>query len=212
MLELTSTTRSNVGCRKLSTSPISPARALIRVPLRIQPRCVSERSPCSPCLAPGYLRQDSGSDLFWSWRSSKDQINAKGFVDPTHARYASHPLYKYIQVNLQENILKSFLVNIFLTSLRKVISWDLQPTYLVSTQNMEYVRDALGMTNSRVGYVFLIDENLKIRWGGCADATDEEVRSLESCTGVLLKRLEREKLKGGHPSTSSEPLPRVSTY
>lgn len=77
---------------------------------------------------------------------------------------------------------------------------------------MEYVRDALGMTNSRVGYVFLIDENLKIRWGGCADATDEEVRSLENCTGVLLKRLEREKLKGGHPSTSSEPLPRVSTY
>lgn len=69
---------------------------------------------------------------------------------------------------------------------------------------MEYVRDALGMTNSRVGYVFLVDENLKIRWGGCADATDEEVRSLESCTGVLLKRLEREKLKGDirqHPQS-----------
>jgi len=76
---------------------------------------------------------------------------------------------------------------------------------------MEYLRDALGMTNSRVGYVFLVDENLKIRWGGCADATDEEVRSLEGCTGVLLKRLERNKLSVGHPSTSSQPLARVST-
>ena len=55
---------------------------------------------------------------------------------------------------------------------------------------MEYVRDPLGMTNSKVGYVYLIDENLKVRWGGCADATKREAESLEKCTGVLLKRLE----------------------
>lgn len=51
----------------------------------------------------------------------------------------------------------------------------------------------MGMTNSKVGYVYLVDENLKIRWAGCADATEREAQSLESCTGVLLKRLE-EKL------------------
>jgi len=68
---------------------------------------------------------------------------------------------------------------------------ELQPTYLVSSQNMEYVREPLGMTNSRVGYVYLIDENLKVRWGGCADATAEEARALETCTGVLLRRLEK---------------------
>ena len=49
------------------------------------------------------------------------------------------------------------------------------------------------MTNSKVGYVYLIDENLKVRWGGCADATLKEAQSLENCTGVLLKRLEDEK-------------------
>lgn len=62
---------------------------------------------------------------------------------------------------------------------------------------MEYLRDPLGMTNSKVGYVYLIDENLKIRWGGSADATLEEAQSLESCTGVLLKRLEAKKAKPG---------------
>ena len=51
------------------------------------------------------------------------------------------------------------------------------------------------MTNSKVGYVYLIDENLKIRWGGCADATLKEAQSLESCTGVLLKRLEEKRDK-----------------
>jgi ATPase complex subunit ATP10 len=57
----------------------------------------------------------------------------------------------------------------------------------------------MGMTNSKVGYVYLVDENLKIRWGGCADATEREAQSLESCTGVLLKRLE-EKLGINNPT------------
>lgn len=82
---------------------------------------------------------------------------------------------------------------------------------------MEYVRDQLGMTNSKVGYVYLIDENLKVRWGGCADAMAEETQALETCTGVLLKRLEKEP-KQGHsmgselsnksstPQTTSNPV------
>ena len=56
---------------------------------------------------------------------------------------------------------------------------------------MEYVREALGMTNTHVGYVYLIDENLRIRWAACAEPTQEEIQALESCTGVLLNRLER---------------------
>lgn len=85
----------------------------------------------------------------------------------------------------------------------------------MSSQNLEYVRDPLGMTNSKVGYVYLIDENLKIRWGGCADATVKEAQSLENCTGVLLKRLEEiqnEKpgavveglIQDGAPSTTAQ--------
>jgi ATPase complex subunit ATP10 len=74
---------------------------------------------------------------------------------------------------------------------------------------MEYVRDQLGMTNSKVGYVYLIDENLKVRWGGCADAMAEETQALETCTGVLLNRLEKKPKKrestdiekGGEPPT-----------
>jgi len=67
---------------------------------------------------------------------------------------------------------------------------------------MEYVREQLGMTNSKVGYVYLIDENLKVRWGGCADAMAEETQALENCTGVLLNRLEKKPKKGD--STGSQ--------
>ena len=44
------------------------------------------------------------------------------------------------------------------------------------------------MTNSRIGYVYLVDENLKIRWAACADAMEEEEEALVRCTGVLLDR------------------------
>lgn len=119
------------------------------------------------------------------------QVHTKGFVEPTHNRYRDHPLYQFVQVNLQENLLKSMLVNLFSSNLRSSVPRELQSKYLVSSQNLEYVREALGMTNSRVGYVYLIDQNLRIRWGACADATLEETQALEACTGVLLKRLEK---------------------
>ncbi|KAF9010000.1 ATP10 protein-domain-containing protein [Cyathus striatus] len=104
------------------------------------------------------------------------------------------------EINVQENLLKSLLVSMFLRSLRRTIPVEQHANYLVSSQNLEYLRDPMGMTNSRVGYVFLIDENLRIRWAGCADATPEEAQALESCTGVLLKRLEtkpKDKLQTG---------------
>jgi ATPase complex subunit ATP10 len=44
------------------------------------------------------------------------------------------------------------------------------------------------MTNSRIGYVYLVDENLKIRWAACADAKKEEEEALIRCAGVLLNR------------------------
>lgn len=112
---------------------------------------------------------------------------------PTNERYLSNPLYRYIQINLQENLLKSWLLSLFLSSITKSVPSELRSTYLVSNQNMEYVREPLGMTNKHVGYVYLVDENLKVRWAGGGDAKVEETNALEQCTGVLLNRLEKRK-------------------
>ena len=54
----------------------------------------------------------------------------------------------------------------------------------------------MGMVNSRIGYVYLVDENLRIRWAGCAEAKDEEVTGLLTGTSVLLKRHDRAKEAG----------------
>ena len=55
------------------------------------------------------------------------------------------------------------------------------------------------MTNSRIGYIFLVDENLKIRWAACADAKKEEEEALIRCAGVLLNRRTQPSSKRTHP-------------
>jgi ATPase complex subunit ATP10 len=91
----------------------------------------------------------------------------------------------------------------FTNSLRKTIAPNLQHTYLISSQNMEYYRDPMGMVNARIGYVYLVDEQLRIRWAACADPTKEEIESLVKCTGVLLNRLDRRLGTTNQSTTSS---------
>lgn len=113
-----------------------------------------------------------------------------------------------IQVNLQENLLKSFLVSLFLSSLRNTVPSELHPTYILSSQNMEFLRVPLGklfplhlishspnptpeigMENKHIGYTYLIDENLKVRWAGCGFARPEEADALSNCARILLERM-----------------------
>jgi len=119
--------------------------------------------------------------------------HALSFAERVNAKFGIHPAYQYVQINLQENVLKSLLVSMFLSSLRNLVPTYLQKTYLVSRQNMEYLREPLGMTNSRIGYVFLVDENLRVRWAGCAEAKPEEANGLLLGTTVLLNRYDTAK-------------------
>ncbi|THH27441.1 hypothetical protein EUX98_g6747 [Antrodiella citrinella] len=125
------------------------------------------------------------------------EIQTKMFTQPTNIAYSTHPSYQFVRINLQENLLKSFLISMFTKSIRRQMHEQHWGRYLISSQNLDYVRDDVGITNKHVGYVFLIDENCKIRWAGCADPKPEEVEALNVCTGVLLKR---------HPTPSSGPL------
>lgn len=51
----------------------------------------------------------------------------------------------------------------------------------------------LGIENQLLGYVYLVDENCKIRWAGCATAKPEETDSLRKSTAVLMKRMKESR-------------------
>ncbi|CAE6463650.1 unnamed protein product, partial [Rhizoctonia solani] len=117
------------------------------------------------------------------------ELHAQSFVEQTLEEHKHNKKFQYMQINLQENLLKSWLVSLSLSSLRSVVPPEFHSTYLLSSQNMEYLRVPLGMENKHIGYTYLVDENLKVRWAGCAFARPEESEALANCTRVLLDRL-----------------------
>ena len=56
---------------------------------------------------------------------------------------------------------------------------------------MEYLREPMGMDNKHIGYVYLVDQDGKIRWAGGGLGTEYERDSLKGCVDVLLGRLNR---------------------
>ncbi|KAI5119875.1 hypothetical protein M0805_008546 [Coniferiporia weirii] len=111
------------------------------------------------------------------------------FVRTTNEEYLSNPHYRFVQINLQENVAKAFLVSLYVSSLRRNIPENLHATYLMSKQNLEYVREPLGMNNKHIGFVYLLDQNLRVRWAGGGLATPTEGESLKRCAKVLLDRM-----------------------
>jgi ATPase complex subunit ATP10 len=114
-----------------------------------------------------------------------------------NAQHLSNPHYQYVQINLQENALRSLLVNVFVSAIRAQVPAPLRRTYLLSRQSLEYLREPLGMSNAYIGYTFLVDEELRVRWAACGDAMPEEAEGLERCVGLLLERR-----KGGEGATA----------
>ncbi|TFK83077.1 hypothetical protein K466DRAFT_590030 [Polyporus arcularius HHB13444] len=133
------------------------------------------------------------------------EIQTAQFLEPTLQAFSSNPLFQFVQINLQDNLLKSFLVSLFASGIRKTVPESLWPTYMVSSQNMEYLRQPLGIANKHIGYVYLVDPNLKIRWAACADPKAEEVSALKTCTTVLLDRLSKQQEPPAEPASNSPP-------
>lgn len=118
--------------------------------------------------------------------------HVKSFTKFVLAAYTSDPKFKFVQINLQENILKSAIVSLSKSSIKRNMPQEFHETYMHSSQNMEMLRKPLGFENKHLGFVYLVDENLKIRWAGCGYAKDEEGVYLMELTNKLLQRLQSE--------------------
>ncbi|UZJ52629.1 hypothetical protein CBS101457_001949 [Exobasidium rhododendri] len=119
--------------------------------------------------------------------------HAKSFYEAALEIYQKDRNFQLVQINLQENRLKAYLVSLFLSTLRKQIPEPLQSTYLLSHQNLTTEREDIGLHNKHVGYTFLVGPDEKIRWAAGGFAEREERQALIACTGVLLSRLSEEQ-------------------
>ncbi|KAK2818464.1 hypothetical protein FQN49_007874 [Arthroderma sp. PD_2] len=84
-----------------------------------------------------------------------------------------------VDINNEDNWLKALLVRIFMGSMRRKMPTEQHERYfLVRKGFTNYLKDQIGMLNGKVGYVYLLDENCRIRWAGSSIAGPEELNSL----------------------------------
>lgn len=63
-------------------------------------------------------------------------MQMRKYLEPTLAEFGSHKHFQHIQINLQENVLKSWLVSLFASSIKKAIPEKQWGHYLISNQDI----------------------------------------------------------------------------
>lgn len=66
--------------------------------------------------------------------------------------------------------------------------FQIQDNYVLLYKDISRARRYIGMSNQYIGYVFLIDENCKIRWTAHGIATPEEVANMIGMTKFLAEK------------------------
>jgi ATPase complex subunit ATP10 len=84
-----------------------------------------------------------------------------------------------VDINIEENILKAWIISFFSFNLRNNMKKEDWGRYFVVRRGVsQKVRETIGLLNKRVGYVYLVDEECRIRWAGSADAEGTEKEDL----------------------------------
>ncbi|RSH81404.1 Mitochondrial ATPase complex subunit atp10 [Saitozyma podzolica] len=138
-----------------------------------------------------------------STRISEEHVQS--FISPVLEDWSHRPGFQLVQINHQDNPLKSMLLTFFLSSLKRTVPEERWGSYIVSSGAWSAydVTGPLGIENRLLGYVFLVDHNLKVRWAGCGPATPKETEDLRTATAVLMRRMQEtqgEKSKAEQPS------------
>ncbi|RPB06075.1 hypothetical protein L873DRAFT_1839550 [Choiromyces venosus 120613-1] len=106
-----------------------------------------------------------------------------------------------VDVNVEENTLRYWIVMMFRGSLRRRIEESQWGRYFIVKEGLnDETRDAMGYHNSKVGYVYLLDEECRIRWAGSgppiAGEREALIRGVKKLVADSKRRLEGIKAGG----------------
>jgi len=99
-----------------------------------------------------------------------------------------------VQINIEENAMKAMLIRLFMPSLRRRIAGpDWGRYFLVRRGLTDEIRDAIGLLNSKVGYIYLLDRNCRIRWAGSGVCEGDEKDGLVRSAKRLIEEASQRK-------------------
>ncbi|OCK76272.1 putative F1F0 ATP synthase assembly protein Atp10 [Lepidopterella palustris CBS 459.81] len=106
---------------------------------------------------------------------------------------ANKDILQRVDVNIEENVLKAWILRLFLSRLRAMkAEEDWGRYFLVRRGISDSIRETIGLLNGRVGYVYLLDQDCKIRWAASGNAEGDEkevmIKGLRRLVDAAVKR------------------------
>lgn len=152
---------------------------------------VTLASPTDPRDTTATLRgQISVVNLFSSvWAESQVATFTGPAQNPRLAELLANggPSVQKVDINLEENRMKAWLVKRFMWRMRQKLPSEQHSRYfLVQKGFTEILKEAVGMMNSKVGYVYLVDADCRIRWAGSGPAEPAELETLNAGLAKLI--------------------------
>ncbi|KAL8748517.1 MAG: hypothetical protein Q9184_007248 [Pyrenodesmia sp. 2 TL-2023] len=103
-------------------------------------------------------------------------------------------LLQKVDVNIEEDWMKAMIIRTFMGGIkRQRREEDWKRYFLIRKGVTDELREAIGMGNAKVGYVYLVDWLCRIRWAGSANAQEGEKEGLLAGTRRLLEAWEKDK-------------------
>lgn len=97
-------------------------------------------------------------------------------------------LAQRVQINLEDNWLKAWMIRLFMPSLRiKLGKENWKRYFLVRKGITDQIREGIGLLNGKVGYTYLLDGECRIRWAGSGPCEDDEKEALVKGTRRLIE-------------------------
>ncbi|KAJ9055840.1 Mitochondrial ATPase complex subunit atp10 [Entomophthora muscae] len=118
--------------------------------------------------------------------SQYGESQCRSFVSPFQELIDKRiPNLQLIEINVAEKFFNSLIVRLFASRIRGQLSEPKQANYYLKYGSLEEIREKLAMVNSMMGYVFLVDKNLKVRWYANGEATQTELESMKAIVARL---------------------------
>jgi len=123
------------------------------------------------------------------WAKEQCESFVGGTVNPAlHDLLAKEGLAQQVEISVEENWLKASMIRLFMPRLRRLYDKDMHGRYFLIRQGLDdHIREALGVWNGKVGYVFLLDGHCRVRWAANGPAREDERLSLVNCLRRLVE-------------------------
>lgn len=144
----------------------------------------------------------------WAERQTATFLSEQDNEELHKALKEGKDVAQQVKINIEENALKAGLIRMFMPGLRRQIPEDSRGRYFVIRKGVtEDIKDKIGLLNSKVGYVYLVDRQCKIRWAGSgrAEASEREglVRGISKLVEEWRKEGSEKKVLKGSSSLST---------